>query len=792
MIISIEWLKEFIDIKESNQDLADILSSIGLEAELNGIPQSLEGVITAKVESIKSHPNADRLKICIVNDGIKNFQVVCGAPNVDKGQTIAFAKVGSVLPGNFKIKKAKIRGVDSIGMICSEKELLISDEHDGIFILPNKLDIGQNFIDAYGYKYFSIELDLTPNRPDALSHQGVARDIATKTGRKFNPIQIKSVKPVDNLTLNISIEDQNDCPRYICAIVDNVNVSSSPEWMVERLKAAGQRSVNNIVDISNYVMLEIGQPTHIFDFDKLKRKEIFVRRAVNGEKLTTLDEIEHDLKESQLIITDGKKPIALAGVMGGLDTAVTKNTKKILVESANFNSVTIRKGAKIIQAITDASKRFERGMDPESAEIGFWRVIELLNTCSNGKLVSEKIDQYPKQIKNFEITLRRVELDLILGYRFKKSKIEEIMEGLEINSTWNGKDEWKCIPPLFRPDLEREIDIIEEIARMVGYDKIPSDENIYGTFKYSNPDPEKNINFISETLAGMGFHQVYTNSLQNKFESTLINNKPVKIMNPINQEMGYLRTSLIPGLLKISNYNKKNGKHNFRLFELSKVHEQKTKGLKGIKEKLLLTGIIHGLKDNFNIHNISKKEDIYTLKGYLYSLFTNKLKIKFDLNPSEIIGYDYGQIVLLNGIKSGIMGKLSPHIITKLNLDIQNVFCFELNLNSIMKNLVNKRKFIPINPYPKITRDLNLVMPESQFVDPLIKTILKYGNNLILSVRPENIFRDDSSIGDGNKSVTFSITFQHHSKTLEDKDVNPIIDSIINIVNKIYNAKLRA
>lgn len=374
MIVSIEWLKQFVAIEESPEELADLLSKTGLEAEVVGVPHELPGIVVGHVESAIKHPDADKLKLCTVNDGKTVHQVVCGAPNVDAGQNIAFASIGSVLPGNFKIKKAKIRGVESSGMICSEKELQITDEHEGIMVLPDNLNPGDDFMSAYGYKYLSLELDITPNRPDAFSHQGVARDIAAVTNREFKHLSIDSVVSKGKETLSISMEN-DDCSRYIGGIVKNVKVGPSPEWLVEILKAAGQRSINNLVDISNYVLLEMGHPTHIFDYDKLDQKEILVRRAKKGETLTTLDEAKHKLNETHLLITDGKIPIALAGIMGGLNTAVSEETKTVLIESAYFDPVTIRKSAKSLQMSTDASKRFERGADPEGTIGGFCRVV---------------------------------------------------------------------------------------------------------------------------------------------------------------------------------------------------------------------------------------------------------------------------------------------------------------------------------------------------------------------------------------------------------------------------------
>ena len=790
MIVSIDWLKQFVDVTETPGELAELLSKTGLEAEVVGVPSDLPGVIIAHVDTAEKHPDADKLKLCTVNDGKEIHQVVCGAPNVEAGQNIAFATIDSILPGNFKIKKVKIRGQESSGMICSERELQITDEHEGIMVLPDDLNPGDDFMTAYGHKYLSLELDITPNRPDAFSHQGVARDIAAATNREFKALAIESVQAKGNESLSISMENPDDCPRYIGGIVENVKVGSSPEWMVEKLKAAGQRSINNLVDISNYVLLEMGHPTHIFDYDKLNQKEILVRRAKKGEKLITLDEAEHELSETNLLITDGKTAIALAGVMGGLSTAVSDETTTVLVESAYFDPVTTRKNAKSVQMSTDASKRFERGADPDGAVSGFCRVVSLLQEFAGGELVSDMVDEYPKIITATEISLRRPELDLIMGIEVDTADINRILEALGFEYTNTG-DNWTCTPPSYRPDIEREIDIIEEIARMIGFDAIPSDENIYGEYRYDQPDPEAKIEPIRSTLAGFGFHQIYSNSLQNEEVSGLSGKTSVKMMNPLNREMVYLRTTLLPGLMKAADFNIKNGSPSIRLFESANVHEQTSDGIEGIHEYRHLAGIILGEEELASIHNDASKEDLFTLKGYISGLFSAKYRMRVELKREDHPGFDYAQTIFINRQSVGAMGRLSSYWIQKMDLDIENVCGFEINLEPILKMIGGKKHFKPIATFPKIQRDVNLVMNETQTVGPITDMMLKKGRNLIISANPINIFNDEVALGKGMKSVTFSIEFQHQSKTLEDKDVTPVINEIIRVAEKEFLAKLR-
>ena len=790
MIVSINWLKQFVDITEKPDELAELLSKTGLEAEVVGVPNELSGVIIAHVDTAEKHPDADKLKLCTVNDGKKIHQVVCGAPNVKAGQKIAFATIGTTLPGNFKIKQVKIRGQESSGMICSERELQITDEHEGIMVLPDDLNPGDDFMKAYGHKYLALELDITPNRPDAFSHQGIARDIAASTNREFKPLAIKPAHTNGSQALSISIENSDDCPRYIGGIVKNVKVGPSPEWMVERLKAAGQRSINNLVDISNYVLLEIGHPTHIFDYNKLDQKEILVRRAKKGEKITTLDEVKHELSDTNLLITDGKTPVALAGVMGGSSTSVSDETTTVLVESAYFDPVATRKNAKSVQMSTDASKRFERGVDPDGTVNGFCRVISLLQEYAGGEMVSDMMDEYPKIITTTEINLRRSELDLIIGIVIDDVDINRILNALCFDYS-NKENDWICTPPSFRPDIEREIDIIEEIARMIGFDAIPSDENIFGEYRYEQPDPEAIIEPIRSTLAGFGFHQIYSNSLQNKQVSRISGKTSVKMMNPLNREMAYLRTTLLPGLMKASDFNIKNGSSSFRLFECGNIHEQTSDAIEGIHEYRYLAGIIFGDEKPISVHTDASEEDLFTLKGYIFGLFNSKFRMKVELKREEHLGFDYSQTILINRQNVGVMGKLSSHWIQQLDFDLENIFGFEINLEPIMKMMKSKKQFKSIATFPKIQRDLNLVMNANQIVGPISDMILKKGKNLIINVKPINIFNDEVILGKGMKSVTFSIEFQHQSKTLEDKDVTPVIKEIIHVAKDDFLAKLR-
>ena len=790
MIISIEWLRDFVDIKESPEELADLLSNIGLESEVTDTIIEKPGVVIAKVESTEKHPNADKLKICTLNDGRNFHKVICGAPNVTSGQIVPFAKIGSVLPGDFTIKKANIRGVESNGMICSERELGISDEHEGIMVLPGNLKLGESFKTSYGYKFYSLELDITPNRSDAFSHYGVARDIACATDRDLKKLEIKTDFPLKDLSIPILSENTEDCPLYIGGIVKNIKVGPSPDWLVEKLKSAGHRSINNVVDISNYVLLEMGHPTHVFDYKKIVNKKIQIRRAKRNETITTLDGQNFKLNNENLVITDGASPIALAGIMGGENSAVNKQTVEVFVESAYFNPVTIRKGSKNLSLMTDASKIFERGADPKGCLTAFWRVISLLKEISGGELMSEVIEFCPNPIKDLKVSLRYSEIISVLGFKIEKQKIEKILKGLKIPFIIK-KEVYQCTIPSFRPDITREIDLIEEVVRIYGISSIPTNIALNGEIQYGILDPEEFLEPIKYSFCAFGFHQLYLNSLENKTEANLVGRKPVSMLNPLNIEMSYLRTSLLPGLLKSADYNIKHGNINFRLFQIGQLHFLDSSSKKRYKEETYLSGLVHGNETNTSIISEEKKEDIFNLKGIIVSIFRKKLSMNLRFDTGYHPAFSFSKKIILNNIEVGYLGRITPKWMNALKLDMDIIYGFEINLTPIKNMILKKRQFKKINSYPIVQRDLNLVMKDDLEAGEIINLILKTGGKYVIRINPINLFNDPKVIGENKKSITFSIFFQHPSKTLEDKEVNSIINEIINIADKEFSAKLR-
>ena len=793
MRVSLEWLREFVDIEESPEELAELLTMLGVEAEPGLDLAAINNVVIGKVLSAEKHPNADKLKVCQVTDGNGTYPVVCGAPNVAAGQTVPFARVGATLPGDITLRKVRIRGEVSEGMICSERELGVSDEHEGIMVLPEELELGTPVNEFLQERYGFLDLDLTPNRPDCLSHVGVAREIAVKTRRpfKYTPAQARTDKPEAlQDQVKIKIENEVGCPRYVAGLVEAIEVKPSPQWMVERLKAAGLRSINTIVDISNYVLLETGHPTHIFDYDTISTQEVVIRNARPGESIVTLDGQEFDLQPQHLLITDGPNAIALAGIMGGLNTAVQDTTKRVLIESAYFDPITIRKGAKSLGLMTEASKRFERGADPHGAWVAFWRVVDLLESIAGGKWVPGVIDAYPRPRKQPKIVLRKSELDLVTGNDLPQTFVENTLKSLGVELEAKGSKAWECHPPSYRPDLEREIDLIEEVVRVYGYDQIPTTPDYQGVYHKEEVDLNAGLLELEHLLAGLGYRQCYNNSLQDKRWASSLGKTPVALQNPLTETMTHLRTSLLPGLFKTIDYNIKNGSPDLRLFEAGHVFSQLKPGFEGIEERHLLAGVTHGNMEPKNVHFDEREHSFFTMKGIVRTVLRRcgLDTVNFTSFDSPIFspGFEIGvadQIL-------GYMGQVRTAFVESLGLETGTVFAFELDVRALRQYQDRDRRYHPVIPFPAVQRDINFVMDQSVPAERITQTILAVGKPLLKKVLPTDLYTSER-LGSDQKSLTFSLTFQSPEKTLEDKEVTSVINKIIDVVSSRFNAKLR-
>ncbi len=798
MNISLNWLSNYIDISDfSVEEIADMITKAGLEVDgVTDHRKVFENFVVGYVKEKKKHPNADKLSLCLVTDGERDYNVVCGAPNVDADQKIALAKVGAVIPeGGFEIKKAKLRGEVSEGMICSERELGISDNHEGIMVLDSKLKEGTSLASALGLDDVSFEIDLTPNRPDALSHIGVARDLAAILNRpyKLPDINLEEVDEESSKYAKVSIEDEEGCSRYIGKVVKNVTIKESPDWLKQYLTSIGLRPINNVVDVTNYVLYEIGQPLHAFDLDLLKGSEIIVRTAGNQKTFTTLDSKERKLEKDDLMICDAEKPVAFAGIMGGENSEVTEKTRHILIESAYFNPSRIRKTSKRLALSTDASYRFERGTD---IEITLWaarRAAQLIAELGDGEVCKGELDVYPNKFVPQKVDLRFARLNKIMGYDIASEKVVDIIKNLGINVTEVTDEKLTAEIPAFRPDIEREIDLVEEVARISGYDNIPLSDHL-GVALENKVDQSAYVDELRIKLMGLGLNEIVTNSLLNEKQASAFG-KPIDLMNPQSMEMSHLRTSLIPGGLITVRNNLNVREHNLSLFEIGhtfeKVGEERIESFENISEKEILMILLTGNKSEDEWYGKSEKFTIYHVKGIVEELFgklglTGKFQQSFKANSSylrNMISYENEEK------RFAQLGLLQKEILKQFDID-QDVFIAEIDIGLLKSIPIEEKTFKPLLKYPKVIRDCAFILDKNITNSEVEAIIYEGSSNLLQNIKLFDIFESDS-LGKGKKSLAFQLEYFDKARTLTEEEVDKEFWNAIEKVKKQLNAQLR-
>ena len=791
MKVSLHWLKRFVDFDLTATELADKLTMRGFESEVVTDFDSLDNLVVGNVLTAEKHPDADKLKLCSVSDGSETFSVVCGAPNVNAGQKIVFAKVGAILPGDFKIGKAKIRGVESFGMICSERELGISEEHDGIMVLDDSLEAGTPIKDILGPLFNAIDVEVTPDKAFALSHRGIAREIATIVDTKLKtPLSTAELNSKTKDVISVDLDKKGGCTRYIAGIMKGVKVGPSPDWLSDYLKSVGQKSINNLVDISNFMLLEIGHPTHVFDLNKLDKPAIKVSWAKKGEKFKALDEETYELSKDHMVITDTKNTIALAGIIGGMESSVTDSTTEILIESAYFDPVVIRKGSKKLNLLSEASRRFERGTDPNAASEAFNMIVQLMQEVAGGTLESVITDECSMDLGNTSIDLSSDRLLKYAGQDISSKEVETILNGLHIN-TKKTKTGWNCSIPTFRTDLKVETDLIEEVFRCYGYENIKSSFNYSSIMQYAN-DEESSILSLKHHLSSLGFHQSYNNSLEDIEEVKLFGKDAISVINPSSERMNTLRTTLHSGLLKNLDFNYRNGSPNTLIYEYGTIFEGKTDQLKDISQKSSLSCLVHGDVFAKNVHFDSISASFAFLKGVASNIFEDKrlgMKVKF---LEEKHHYCNPYFSIIDGKKQviGGLGIIKESLLKELDIAHKHdVVVLDIDTKIFMDYRSYNTKVEDIIAFPVVSRDLNFKMDSNIHVGEVVKAMKSANQSILQDVVPVDIYQSkkDSSA----KDVLFSLSFQSPKKTLEDKDVNAIITEIINIVSKKFNAKLR-
>ncbi len=798
MKISLNWLKNYIDISSfSVLELKNTLTNAGLEVEsIEEVGKSLEGFVVGEVISKENHPNADKLSICKVNDGKEIHQVICGAPNVEAGQKIVFAPIGVIIPGTGeKLKKAKIRGVESFGMICSEKELGLGEDHTGILVLDNSAKVGTPLIEYLGLDDYVLEIGITPNRPDALSHIGIARELSAITKKKFVLPKIDFDESEDSIHnyLRVIIENEKDCPRYCARMVRNVRVKESPNWLKNYLMNVGIRPINNVVDVSNFVMLEMGQPLHTFDAKLVEGGKIIVKNADNNERFVTLDGKERILDSSMLMICDAKKKIAIAGVMGGANSEITETTKDVIIESAYFNPKSIRRTSKKLGLSSESSYRFERGVDYKNTLIAANRAAQLIAELTGGEIIGGYIDENPVMFDDVTVELRISRTNKILGIELTRDDIADILQRLGIQVQKSNGDVLICVIPSFRPDLTREIDLIEEVARIYGYDRIPGDSRV--SFEISiNKIQQRLDDKIRDILSGYGLYEVINNTLLSEDEANFDGLKRVKILNPISQELSSLRPSLIPGLLKTVSLNHRFGEFDLQLFEIGRVMVSKKDIVEKVDDYVELEKLgicITGKLVDKNWKENAIQSDIFYLKGLVEALL-EKLSLdnvsfsSYYANENEF--YSIEIKIYVDKTYIGSLYKMNDKYLMKFDIE-KPVFTAELDLG-LIKSIPKKQvEFKRLSNFPKVERDISFFVNNDIPYENIEQVIWKASDKLLINVYLFDLYFDPKK--SDKKSLALRLEFQSYEKTLTAEEVENRVNRIISALEKEFHAELR-
>ena len=798
MLISLNWLKEYVDLGELNvKEIENALTMIGQEVEKIEIKgENLDKVVTAKIVEKEKHADSDHLTVCKVDIGKEIIQVVCGAPNHKLGDKVVLAQIGAKLAPDFVIKKGKIRGVESSGMLCSSKELGIGTDASGIIILPEDAPVGVPMKEYLEIDDVVFELEITPNRPDCLSHIGIARELAAYYNKKVMYPNVKinkeyAEKTSDNITINI--EDENLSKRYVSRILKDVTVKESPKWLKDKIEAVGLKSINNIVDVSNFILMEMNQPNHIFDLDKIEGKEIFVKTAGNEEIFVTLDEQERKLAKEDIVITDSKKTIALGGVMGGLNSEITSETKNILIEVAHFNPQNIRKTSRRLNLSSDASYRFERGIERENIINVINRLSNLIQEVAGGEILEGVVDVFLDSVQRNTSELSFERLNRFVGKDIPKEEVIKILSNLEIEIIDNG-DTLKLTPPLYREDLELEQDYYEEIIRMYGFNNIENKLPKVEINEKTVVDTTKLIDKIKLISSSAGLKEVINYSFipkdaVDKMKFTRVNKENlINVLKPITEDFVTLRPTLLYSLLKNAKDNLNRNISNIRFFEVSRTFEKEEELA---KEEVKL-GIILAGENNKTVWNSKPVPyDFYDLKGVVEKIF---LKLKFknyllkrstntEFHPGRSVDVFVGKEFI------GSFGEIHPDVLENFDLGKKTVLVGEFNIDLIEKYIGKISSYQGIVKYPSVPRDLALVMNEEVLVGNVLKTIEKIDKK-IEKVELFDIYRG-LGVMPGKKSVAISIVLRDKSKTLEEKEINDVIGKILDKVKKEYLAELR-
>jgi phenylalanyl-tRNA synthetase beta chain len=802
MKASLNWIKEYVDVGMPPDELGHLLTMTGLEVEgLEAVGQGLDDVIVAKILKVAPHPNADRLTICSVDTGQGRVEVVCGAPNVAEGALAPLVLAGGKLPNGTRMKESRIRGEVSRGMLLAEDEMGLTDDHTGIMILAPDLTPGASLLSVLPFPDWVFDLSITPNRPDCANVLGIAREIAAVTGRRLRKPEIEleeSGPAIEDLT-KITIIEPDGCPRYAAGIIQDVELGTSPFWMRYRLYQSGIRSISNLVDVSNYVMLEMGQPLHAFDYDRLRENRIVVRRAVEGETFTTLDGEARRLNHENLMICDGERAVALAGIMGGLNSEIFAGTRNVLVESAFFDPVTIRRGSKHLGISTEASYRFERGADIGGATSALKRAVSLMCRLAGGKIAKGIIDNYPKVFTPPVIHFRKDKTNRILGTSISMGVMKGYFEALEMEVHDVNGNTLEVKPPSFRVDIKREVDLIEEVARLYGFDKIPL---TYPSIRPSEEGDAQEIlirDRIRSIMRALGFTEIITYSFISPDSADMLGAEEdsdlrlfTSLMNPLTVDQSVLRTSLVPGLMTTVKTNILHEGRDLRFFEWGKTFFRKEGDQQPI-EKICLAAIMTGLCQEKSWYEDERHFDFYDIKGAAEALLKSlglegvrfQRKNGFPgLDPEGSSGIYCSDRLI------GQVGRVASSVVEAYDLKIDRAYLFELDVEALLTLLSVVREFCPFPKFPAVFRDISILVERRIESAKIIEIIRKEGGELLESVRIFD-FYEGEKVDPSEKALSFRISYRSAHETLEGEKVNGLHESIIDKIRHETGGRLR-
>ena len=798
MKVPVSWLKEYVDFEDTIEGLSDKLTFAGLEVEaIETIGSDFEGVVVGEILNVEPHPDADKLRLCTVEYGQEEtMRVVCGAPNVEVGGKYPFAPVGTTLPGGFTLKKAKIRGEVSMGMLCAKDELELGEDHSGLLVLDADLAPGTPFVKVWGEPETVIELEITPNRPDWISMIGVAREMATLYGTelKLPDFGISETENDVNEEISVRIDDEAKCPRYTARILKGAKIEPSPAWMQERLEAAGIRPISNVVDITNYVMLETGHPLHAFDAASVAGKQIIVRTANAGEKMTTLDDQERELTDDMLVIADAEKASAIGGVMGGSDSEISETTTTILLEAAAFETSSIRHTAKKLGFLTDAAYRFQRGINTDSVERASQRAAYLMCEIAGAKLCSGVVDVYPGTKERFTVPFSYKRIENMIGAEISADKMRGIFQTLEIGLEDDNGETAVAVVPSFRLDLEREVDLVEEIARIHGVDNIPAKTPLAKVIPTADDSRVRAISSLRNNLQGLGVSEILNYTLVNNPLLDLFNKENAaereELPHPISADQSVMRTSLIPQLVESLGRNHSRQVNEACFYELGRTFKRIDSA--PVQAEMVSLGMMGPVGRNLLDKRtaVNDEEMFVWMKGLVETLFVaQNLEASFSADDSPEFEAGKAVSILLGKDKVGSMGLINKTARDEWRLT-GPVAAAEIKLDALLKNAFEISKTEELAQFPSMSRDIALVLDESVRHEDVVKLISKANPKDLECFGLFDVYQG-KGIEKGKKSLAYTFTYRSAKQTLTDKKVNKVHQKLTDFLCKQLGASLR-